>query len=113
MVRTYNSENNAVHTQCTFFGCPERTSHIAIGDSHHLRIAGLNMARFPGYEEATKGLVLIHMGGGMMKLRAIVRQLVRGMYREHQGSFDDVNNTIHICIALGYNDVDKNLDEFY
>ena len=113
VVRTYNSENSAVPTQCTFFGCPERTSHIVIGDSHLLRIASLNMARFPGYKEATKGLVLIHMGGGMVKLRAIARQLVRGIYIEHQGSFDDMTNTIAISIALGYNDVDKNLEEYF
>ena len=113
VVRTYNSENGVVHMQCTFFGCPERVSHIVIGDSHLLRIAGLNMARFQGYEEATKGLVLLHMGGGMTKLKAIVRQLVRGMYHEMQGSFDDATNTINISLALGYNDVDKPIEEFF
>ena len=113
VVRTYNSENGVVHAQCTFFGCPERTTHIVIGDSHLLRIAGLNMARFQGFEEATKGLVLLHMGGGMTKLKAIVRQLTRGMYHEMQGSFDDVNNTINISLALGYNDVDKPIEEFF
>ena len=112
-VRNYNSENSVAHVQVTFYGNPERVTHIVIGDSHISRVAAMNMLRYQGYEEATRGLVLINIGGRMMKLRSVARQFIRGLYFEMQESFDTVGNKIRISIALGYNDVDKRIEEFF
>ena len=112
-IRSYNSENDAVHTQVTFYGRPDRAKHIVIGDSHITRIATMPMNRYQEYNLATKGLVLINMGGGMIRLRAIAKQFVRGLYHELQASFDDETNTVRIMLALGYNDVEKKIEEYF
>ena len=112
-IRSYNSDNDAVHTQVVYFGRPDRVKQIVIGDSHITRIAAMNMTRYRGFEEAAKGLVLIQTSGGMVKLRSYAKQFVRGLYQEYQTSFDDESNDIKIVIALGYNDVEKKIEEYF
>ena len=113
VVRTYNSENDAVHSQITYYGRPDRATHVVIGDSHISRIAAMNMMRYQGFDVAAKGLVLLCASGGMLKMRAVMKQFIRGLYHELQSSFDDNKNTVRIMLALGYNDVDRRTEDFF
>ena len=112
-MRSYNSENDAVHSQVTYYGRPDRASHVVIGDSHISRAAAMNMMKYHGYDAAAEGLVMICCSGGMLKMRAVMKQFIRGLYHELQSSFDDDHCTVRIMLALGYNDVDKRTDDYY
>ena len=110
---TYNSEDKVIHAPTTYIGNPSKFTHIMIGDSNIERATRFDLRQYQEYEDATKGLVLITMGGGMHRLKMVVNQMVRGIYNRLQTSFDDEKNMIGISIAFGYNKMDKKLDNFF
>ena len=97
----------------SFIGNPKRVSHIVLGDSYIRKVADLSITEYPLYNEATRGLVLVHMPGSMGRLAGLAKQVSRRLYNIYTASFEDPENTIQIAVVMGYNDPEATLKEHF
>ena len=97
----------------TLIGKPAKLTHVVVGDSNVRRMADLNILKYAKYQEATEGLLLVHMAGSTKRFAEAVKQFTRSLYKQFVNSFEDPENTIQIAVCMGYNDPENSLKDYY